>query len=583
MTEMLYRKLELEAPVDDQAELIPATLSTEHPVDRGDYTEILQHSRDAIDLSRFPLPVIEAHDGSRLNIGLAENPSIENGRLRADIRFGSSARAREVLADVCAGIVRNLSIGYLISEFETVGDILTATRWLPYECSAVSVPADPHAGFFRGVTMQKQTDDVGAERDRVSAIMQVARKLNAVELASAAIENGTSPEGFYRSLLESDHVNNRAISFAPANEVGLDEKDTRRFSFLKAIRAQLPGASPRDIQAAAFERECSDAAAKQYRREPRGILVPDEVLKHRGMTGRRDLTVGTATAGGHTVATDLDSGGFIDLLRARLSVERAGARVLQGLQGNLAIPRETAGATAYWVVEGGAPSESQAAFDQVSLVPHTVGAFTDYSRKLVLQSSIDIEMFVRGDLAKTLAVEVDRVAIIGAPDASATANEPRGILNTSGIGAVSLGAHGAVPTRAGVLSLINEVSVDNVDLENASFLTNSQAVTKMMNTLIDTGSGKFLQEKRNELVGFPCHVSQNVPSNLTDGSGTSLSALIFGNFDDFLFGYWSGVDLLVDPYTASTTGTVRVVAMLDVDCAVRYAQSFAAIQDMVTT
>jgi HK97 family phage major capsid protein len=51
--------------------------------------------------------------------------------------------------------------------------------------------------------------------------------------------------------------------------------------------------------------------------------------------------------------------------------------------------------------------------------------------------------------------------------------------------------------------------------------------------------------------------------------------LYFGNFDDLLIGMFGGLDIVVDPYTASTTGTVRVVAMQSVDVAVRHAASFA--------
>ena len=64
---------------------------------------------------------------------------------------------------------------------------------------------------------------------------------------------------------------------------------------------------------AAFEFEASAAACETMGRESRGILVPNDVLK-------RDLTVGTATAGGHTVATDLIAESFIDLLRNRTVV-----------------------------------------------------------------------------------------------------------------------------------------------------------------------------------------------------------------------------------------------------------------------
>jgi len=74
-----------------------------------------------------------------------------------------------------------------------------------------------------------------------------------------------------------------------------------------------------------------------------------------------------------------------------------------------------------------------------------------------------------------------------------------------------------------------------------------------------------------------------VPSNLTKGTASGIcSAIIFGNFADLIIGMWGGLDLMVDPYSNSTSGTVRVVALQDVDVAVRNAVSFSAMKDALT-
>jgi hypothetical protein len=69
----------------------------------------------------------------------------------------------------------------------------------------------------------------------------------------------------------------------------------------------------------------------------------------------------------------------------------------------------------------------------------------------------------------------------------------------------------------------------------------------------------------DEVNGYRAVVSNQIASN----------DLWFGNFADLLIGYFSGLDLTVDPYTHSTSGTVRVVAMQDVDMAVRHPESFS--------
>src|SRR5690606_17742808 len=174
-------------------------------------------------------------------------------------------------------------------------------------------------------------------------------------LASDAVRSGMPVGDFQAKAIEA--LSSRA---KPTADIGLTEREARRFSMVRAIAAlAATGAESRKArEAAAFEIECSQAVADKIGREARGVFVPNEVQQ-------RDLVVGTTTAGGHLVSTDLLASSFIDLLRNRMSVMRAGAQMLTGLQGNIAIPRMTGAATAYWVTEGNAPTESQQAFDQV--------------------------------------------------------------------------------------------------------------------------------------------------------------------------------------------------------------------------
>jgi HK97 family phage major capsid protein len=343
-------------------------------------------------------------------------------------------------------------------------------------------------------------------------------------------------------------------------------------------------ANPQDRRAqesAAFEIECSNAAQQQRSDgEMRGYTVPVDVLRPSREGSQRDLVVGTSTAGGHTVATDLLAESFIDLLRNNMALQGLGARMLTDLNGNIAIPRQTGGATAYWVAESGAPTESQQAFDQVAMTPKTVGAYTDISRKLLLQSSIDVEAFVRQDLAVTLALAIDLAGING----SGSSNQPRGVLNTSGIGSVVGGTDGAAPDYADIVGLETAVAVDNAAIGSLGYLTNAAVRGKLKLTEKFSGTnGNPVWEDGNNLNGYSAAVSNQVPSNLTKGSASGIcSAIMFGNWADLLIGMWGGLDLMVDPFTSSTSGTVRIVALQDVDVAVRHAESFSAMVDALT-
>jgi HK97 family phage major capsid protein len=224
----------------------------------------------------------------------------------------------------------------------------------------------------------------------------------------------------------------------------------KKYSLHSLLRAMADPAS----KDGGFEFETSQELARQLGRQPSGVYVPVSALT-------RDLTVGSPTGGGNTVATNLKADSFINMLRNRSICINAGATVLTGLVGNIAIPRQTSASTAYWVAEGNPPTESIAYFDQVPMSPKTLSAFCDVSRKMVLQSSLDISDFVRSDLAAAIGLGIDLAAING----SGSSNQPRGVLNADAIQVFDQA--GTVPTWADLVQLETEVAHSNGDLQGA--------------------------------------------------------------------------------------------------------------------
>lgn len=485
-------------------------------------------------------------------------------------------------------------------KFERADDSVSVFKvvdWEPLENSLVTVPADPTVGVGRNAEVHlhqhqsqpKQEQKIMAEvidvqaheqrgaaaaQDAVKQILAMGKQYKCADLAAEAIQQGKSVEEFKGELIEK--MANKPLESA---EIGLTKKEANHFSFVRAMNALANPTDRKAQEAAKFEREVSDAFGSRFGKAAQGIYVPLEVQ-------RRDLTVGTTTAGGHTVDTLLLAQSFIDLLRNKMMVRRMGAQVLGGLTGSIAIPRQTGGATAYWVAESGSPTESQQAFDQVTMAPKTLGAFTDISRKLLLQSSLDVEMFVQNDLATVIALEIDRAAIAG----TGASNQPTGILSTAGIGDVAGGTNGLAPTWAHVVELWSDLASANADYGSMGILTNPKVIGKFLTTLKAAGVAGFIAEGFPDAEGFVNvsglrgGVSNQVPSNLTKGTSSGVcSAIISGNWNDLIIGQWGSLDLIVDPYTSSTSGTVRVVALQDVDIAVRHAESFSAMKDALTT
>lgn len=403
----------------------------------------------------------------------------------------------------------------------------------------------------------EKRDLTGEESVQYNALLSQAEKLQ------AQIEREERQQQMEGSIAASQQP-------VASAHIGMNQREVRQYSLVRAIWASVQN----DWRGAELEREASVAVARQLRREPQGFFVPAD-------WAQRDLVVGTNTAGGHTVQTELLAQSFITLLRNSMMVRAAGATILSDLVGNIAIPRQTGGATAYWVAENGAPTESQQAFDQVAMSPKTVGAFTDMSRRLLMQSSLDVESFVRGDLATVLALAIDLASMHG----SGSSNQPLGIAGTSGIGSVAGGTNGLAPAWSHLVSLETEVAIDNADINRLAYVTNAKVRGKLKQVEKATNTGLFLwADGAQPINGYPAYISNQVSSTLTKGTSSGVcSAIFFGNWADLIIGLWGGLDILVDPYTGSTAGTVRVVALQDVDIAVRHPESFAAMLDALTT
>ena len=350
------------------------------------------------------------------------------------------------------------------------------------------------------------------------------------------------------------------------------DRELRSFSLVRAIASQVPNLGVD----AGREREISQEVARRSGRSFQGMAVPLAVfqvpMEQRVMTTA--LPVGGP--GSNIIPTDFRGDQFIDLLREALVVRQLGATVLTGLTGNVAIPKKTVSATAAWVNENSVIPTSDLEFGQVTMTPKHVGARTEYSRNMLLQTSPDIETLVRQDFAAVLAKEIDRAALVG----SGTAPEPRGVLNTSGISVVAMGTNGAAVTYNAIVDLIGAVEDAHANGNSMGFVSNRK-VKRSVLKLVDGqgnpfGPGVIFQGVRQAYV-------DTVPSNLTKGTGTNLSALFYGNWSDLLLGYWSEFDLLVNPYesTAYSKGNVQVRGMATMDVTVRHPESFAVIKDIV--
>jgi HK97 family phage major capsid protein len=374
-----------------------------------------------------------------------------------------------------------------------------------------------------------------------------------------------------------------------------DPANTRRgqhvYSMLKAMRQRMYAAEGKG-QLDGLELEVHNELAK--RKNPnspvRGVLVPwslsvDPQAARRGRKAfglTPEARALDTTAGVGSIPTILEST-MIDILRARMVTQQMGAKVLADMQGLFAIPRQNAAASFFWVAEGGAPTGSNQTADQVAFTPKTGGAFTDYTRRFMEQTNQDAEQFVRNDLAAIVARGVETAGLNG----SGASNQPRGILQIAAIPTVAVGTNGGAPTWDVVVNLESQVAISNADMGSLGYVTDAAVRGKLKRTAkIGATFPIYLwdtQSNDTPLNSNPVGITNLLPANLTKGTGTNLHAAIYGNWADLIYAFWSGIDILVDPYTGSSSGTVRVVALQDVDLNVRHPESFAKCVDIDTT
>ena len=354
-----------------------------------------------------------------------------------------------------------------------------------------------------------------------------------------------------------------------------DQRDVNTFDLGKVLRKlnQGGGGSPLD----GIEAEMILEGEKEARAAGlgvNGIALPQLLLT--GKETRAAMVAGTDANGGELIET-AKRGLLGDFYNSSV-LEQAGALVLNGLQGNLDLPRYTVGTTPVKKAENAAAGEAGGTFASLSLSPKRLPAYIDISDQLLLQSPGVLEAFIGGQLRNQLNSVKETAFFHGGGTL-----EPTGIAATSGIGSVVGGTNGAAPTWAHLVDLWKAVADDNADIGALSYFMNTATIGKLLQTpkVSSTDSVMVLNDLAAGILGRPVRASNSVSSTLTKGteSGTA-SAIFYGNANDFVVGYWGGVMLeMVRDTTGAKAGQRTLVANTYYDAGVLRPQSFSAMLD----
>lgn len=573
---------------------IPVVLSTDAPIDDGfsEFPTVLEHSPAAVDLSRAPLPVIESHDRSKLNIGRVDNLRLDGGKLRGELVMGKTQRGREVLQDILDRVVTGVSLGANVMQHVIEEGITRVTRWQPMEMSLVSVPADTGAGIFRSTPMEgnepnkqpqpqqpasklsrSQQMAVDRERERFSERLEIADSYH-LEAADVqrSISEGWTDEQFRQYAVDAYFEQRQAalergdageagqvVTGVPRTRRGARNPEPQHYSIARAIQAAAG-----DFKGNCLELELHQDLRRSLddkRTYHGGILIPMDRL---GI--ERQVTIGGAAAGASLVGTEQRFQDFIELLRAEAIAMRLGITEIPGLTQNISIPRQTAGATAEWLNADGTDtvSASDPTLDSITMSPSTAAAYTIFSRRVGIQSLPQAQDLITQDLVRQVANAVDAAIFNG----SGTGAEPEGVYTITGVAEEAITTPGQ-PDFQDVLNMETDLAAANALRGNLAYVATAAVAAHLKQQDKGTDTGQFVWSSSAPGVGmcngYAGFVSNHLPAN----------GLLFGNWSEVILALWSSMEILIDPYTNITSGSIGVRCFYDCDIAVRHAASFS--------
>ena len=396
-------------------------------------------------------------------------------------------------------------------------------------------------GESRDLTDEEQANFDDQTR-QIEELDEEIKKTRKIEEAKARLANigGT----FQRSTSEEEEL----------------RKASSRYSFLNVVRAVAEGEQLKGLEAEMHEEAKKEA--REFNQMILGIGIPLKMLK-------RSQNVSTPADGGLTVEDEPIV--YLEELKKRSLIKQLGIDFVTGLKGNLPLV-DGSGVEAFWGGEESEAQESKKQFSKREFSPHRNAVVVPITLQLLIQSSLDIENMVRTDMVDAHAGLLNAAMING----SGQGDVPLGLLNYPGIGLHQIGANGGVITDKDLVALETIISMENADIDNLKYATTAQGRGYLKTARVDPGSGKMLWTD-NMLNGYSAVASNYIPSDLSKGTGTDLSAMIFGNWKDLKIGQWGGLDISTE--SKKRAGKIELILNAFNDVIVRRANSFAAIVD----
>lgn len=475
---------------------VDATLSSTFPVKRYDGEEVLSHDPGAVDLTREPLPLLCSHNDKMLPVGVVEKLRISEDKLKGTLRF--SRTADNIWTDVEDGILRNLSVGYIVKDRKKTKTGYFVTKWQPYECSLVAAGADPTVGIGRKFKEEKRKMD---KNDILKSKKVAMEELEELAKTGDNVERMEEVKGEIRAL------DSRLEAF------DLVEKNkTKKDDFTPEIRDKQDRALITVEGGPAYDR----TFAGMFNQGRKLEVNEDEIKRFRA-----SMVEGTFSAGGAVVpdplaAQYLDDALPDEIIRPRATVwpMTSASRKAAGWDGADQSGGEYYGGFALeFLAEEGTGTKQTGKLRLIELNAKKGAIFVDVSNELVedgmgFDAQLDIAM------RRSLSLGMDYYFLQGVG-----AGQPLGVVNSPGVVTVSKESGQAVDT----LNYLNIAKMFSrmypAGLNRAVWIANSTLLPDLLtNMVVAVGTGgtvvNVFQENNGQytLLGRPLFLTPNLPA-----------------------------------------------------------------------
>ena len=549
--------VELEVRGTDSYE---AVISSEFPVYRGDYDEVLIHSPETIDDSRFPLPLLINHNPER-QIGVVEDIKLEGKKLVGKVRFTNDELGKMYESDVIDKVRNNLSIGYEVMKSAIRNGIKEVSEFLIHEVSIVPIPADPNATFrstefnnffTRNMNMEEQKlsrSETKKLREEIVEIRSLGSRHQLSDMADDFIANGNTLEQFRSALLEQ--ISNTEPLDTPDVASYVRNIKQPEYSVVRAIEGI------EDVSKRGYEWEVSkDLERSMPKSNPNSVIL--------------DLrTMTSGTAGQDTIQTTVDSS-IQDFIQAKSVMANVNAQRFNGLVGDLQIPigSSTSGATVIATDGSTQAAETTPTLTSKTLSPTRIADVIPLSYGLLQQSSPDVESYIRRLIGNTFANTFDDQIIGG----SGTGGNVEGILNTTGINVVSNG--GTEVTFANWVSAISELGADNIDLSNLRIICNPANIDNLVTAVKYSSTASPILDmkaedggKIGEVLGYPVYATTKIAAD----------NYLIGDFSQLAIANWGGLEIAKNDFYDDRRFISSINAIMSFDAKVLQATAMCLI------